>query len=259
MKIWSLALVQGITEAFPISSSAHTALLFGMQAITQGMDAILHLGSFLSLCLYFYKEILAMITGFFHILQKKPSPERHLFKVILVATLPCGLVGLVLHTLSLRPHGPCITSLSLCLFGGVLYMVDRLQKYKKAASLNAIPMAHAVTLGLFQVLSLVPGVSRLGICMIAGRLLGYDIPSATRMGFIMGIPVMASASLVHIPLFIHQHIPCAQLIQISVATLVINLPMIHFFLFWTRHFSIAPIALYRIMLGIFLFYRQCFC
>jgi undecaprenyl-diphosphatase len=168
--ILPLALVQGITEAFPISSSAHIALFFGLQTMTPGMDAVLHLGSFLSLCLYFYKDILKMIMGGVHFLQRKASPENHLFKVIIVTTLPCGVVGLMLHALSLRPNHPCITAFSLCFFGGVLYGMDRLQNQKKAMSLETIPMAHAVALGLGQILSLVPGVSRLGMCMIAGRL-----------------------------------------------------------------------------------------
>ena len=255
MKHLDLALVQGITEAFPISSSAHLSLFSGGQKMAPGLDAILHLGSFFALCLYFHKDILKMCVGLTHAFQRKPSPARHLFYSMVLTTLPCGLMGLAMHKASLRPASPFVMAFSMCFFGGALYTVDRLQDKKMDVSPDAIPLRHAITLGMFQVLSLVPGVSRLGICLIAGRLLGYRIACAARIGFLMGIPVMASASLLHIPLFLNQSTTPLSLVQLSGVTMLINLPMIHLFLYWTRHFSIAPLALYRVILGLFLLWK----
>jgi undecaprenyl-diphosphatase len=259
MKFLKLVFVQGLTEAFPISSSAHIAFFLGIRSIDQGIDALLHLGSLLSLCAYFYQDVGSMLKGFLHVIQSKKSSARHLFNVIIATTVPCCVTGFVLHILSARPHGSCITAFSLCFFGIVLYGVDRYQQQKKDLSLYTIPINHALVIGFVQTLSLIPGVSRLGICIIAGRLLGYSMASAARTSFVMGIPVMACASLLHIPQIVHHHISWSHFIDVTFVTMVINLPMIYVFLQWTCRYSIAPIALYRIGFGLLIFYQKCLC
>ena len=253
---WS-AVVQGISEAFPISSHAH--LVFFSHEIGwkmgAGAGAALHLGSWLALCVILRQEVRMMFQGFWDFFQGRSTKERRFFSLMVLSTLPVVLVGWMLHMTQSTGlfQDPRIIGGMTILFGIFLYGADRWNPHKNHTLLG-LPYGAGLWIGLFQSLALVPGVSRLGICMTAGRLLGYSLPTATRFGLLLGLFSLPAAFVLERTAMMG--LPFASLVTMVSVTFTLTLFCLIFFLFWVRRFPLWPVILYRILMGILLLWKM---
>jgi undecaprenyl-diphosphatase len=184
-----LGIVQGITEFFPVSSTAHLILFpwffkWGGDLDTLTFDVALHAGTLLSLVLCFWRDWVEMLTS-----------NRRLFYLIIIASIPAGVAGFFLNDIieeSLR--SPYIISIALIVGGFVMLLSERMFKHR---SLENVKLPDAVVIGFSQALALIPGVSRSGITISAGLFRGLDRSSSARFSFLLSTPIIAGATLLH--------------------------------------------------------------
>ena len=174
-----LAIVQGITEYLPVSSSAHLILVPAiMDWKDQGlmMDIAAHGGSLLAVMWYFKKEILELLTG----------QKNKLFIQLIIATVPLALVGvLAAGYIEENLRSPTIIAISSIVFGVILFLSEKLAK-----SNNEITTKNAFLIGIGQVLALIPGASRSGVTMTTAMLQGYSKTQAAKFSFLLAIPAL---------------------------------------------------------------------
>jgi undecaprenyl-diphosphatase len=309
------AVVQGISEAFPVSSSFHVLALrqalgraadgqalgaAGLEAsglaveglAVEGLEVALHMGSLLALCVYFFKFLVDLAK---HGLAGLTSQDRSVglsaslsaslsaFGRLGASTMPAVFVGALCKVFGLDFRTPIETNLPLmagigACFGAMLYAVDRwslgghLAKsqrfghWHKAKLPKGVgqddsdwlgngflmhwwrtaPWSHVGVLAMAQAVALVPGVSRLGMCLMAGRLLGYSLGHSARIGFIMAIPVIVASTTLHVASAGAGTLFNPSFLGASLLTAVLNLGSIAIFLRLARfRYATALVALYR--------------
>lgn len=188
-----LAIVQGITEFLPISSSAHLILLHEMTGQTHdalALDVAVHLGSILAVVLYFRADVARAFAGLGQILRGRlDSAEAFLALCLIIATVPAVLGGLVLAATGWIDllRNPVVIGVTMIVFGLWLWWVHRTAPEVRAA--QEWTMKDALRMGLWQAVALVPGVSRSGITMTEARRLGFDRHSAAKLSMLMSIPI----------------------------------------------------------------------
>jgi len=197
-----LGLVQGATELLPISSSGHLILVPWLgdweylkehDAFNQTFDVSLHLGTLIAVVLYFARDLALLVSAFLRTLRRRriETDDERVAWFVAVATLPAALVGAVGEELIARRLGePWQIAILLALFGGVLWLADRRPERRQMGELS---LRAAFAVGLAQCLSLLPGVSRSGITISAGRFLGLDRDSAARFSFLLLVPITFGA------------------------------------------------------------------
>ena len=202
-----LALLQGLTEFLPISSSAHLILIpliFGFDnGINDSLffDVSLHFGTFLSVIIYFHKDWLKLIKGFFVSVKNMKAETGHekLIWYLIFATIPAGVVGVLFEDKidSVFHTGESSTLLylasSLALISFVMILSEKFSKREKAVL--DITLKHALIIGCAQALALFPGVSRSGITIAVGLLLGYKREESARFSFLLSTPIIFGAFL----------------------------------------------------------------
>ena len=194
-----LALVQGITEFLPISSSAHLILVprfLGWPDQGLSFDVAVHLGTLTAVVFYFRKELMAMwlawkgsLTG-----NRQSNADARLAWAVIIATIPAGIAGLLFKDLvevSLR--SPMVIAISTAVFGVALWVAD----LRKDTTFDEhhVSWKAALIIGAAQALALIPGTSRSGITITAGLALGMSRATAARFSFLMAVPIIALASL----------------------------------------------------------------
>lgn len=208
MKLWFaifLGLVQGATEFLPVSSSGHLSIfqnVFGMENMEQShlfFDVLLHLGTLVSVCIVYRKDIAGLIKAFFSLFRrgesgavKHRSSIRFLF-LIIVATLPLVVVVFVKEYVEKLYYNITFIGLALIVTGLLLFISDRVIKGKKNEK-NAT-MLNAMFVGIAQAIAIVPGLSRSGTTITAGLFQGFDREFAVRFSFIMSIPAILGANI----------------------------------------------------------------
>lgn len=190
-----LGIVQGLSEFLPISSSGHLAVvpwLFGWTELTanpalnQTFDVALHVGTFVGAFAYFWRDIWSFVV----------RPERRrMGLLLLLATIPAGLVGLAVKE-TVADGREWLIGVMLIVFGLVLWWADRLPERRVAEGPGGFGARDAVIMGLAQAAALQPGVSRSGVTISAGRWLGFGRADAARLSFLMSLPVIFGAGLV---------------------------------------------------------------
>lgn len=191
--LFILAIVQGITEFLPISSSAHLVLLHevgGPSGDALALDVAVHLGSIVAVILYFRHDVAAAVIGIRPAIRGRlESYEARLALGLAIATVPALVFGVVLQLTGWVHHLRDITVIGwmMIVFGAFLYAAHRFMPEARGATEWRI--RDAVIMGLWQAVALVPGVSRSGITMTAGRLLGFDRHSAAKVALLMSIPI----------------------------------------------------------------------
>src|SRR6266508_2356242 len=193
-----LGIVQGLTEFLPISSSAHLVLvpwLLGWPPHSLAFDAALHLGTLLALLLYFWRQWLgigrALLAGLGSA-DARQDPNYILGWLLILGSLPAAVTGLVAEKAiesALRQPQPI--AMLLIVFGLLLLAAERLGPRQR--SISDMTLADALLIGLAQALALAPGVSRSGVTMTAGLLLGLDRTAAARFSFLMSMPLVLAA------------------------------------------------------------------
>ena len=238
-----LSLIQGVTEFLPISSSSHLILfskLTNFQNQSLSLDVSLHIGSFLAVITFFYKDLIKFIKN------------KELFIKILISSLPVMILGFLLVQTDLISELRNIKVIGwmTLLFGVLLYISDKFNMHKNIES--DFTYRSALIIGFFQMISLVPGVSRSGITITAARLLKFNRYDAAKISFLLSIPTLAVVSIFGI-----KNIVSAENMNISFLNLfsillsfVFSLITIKFFLQYIKSFSLDIFVIYRVILGI---------
>ena len=258
MQAITLGLVQGLTELLPVSSSAHLALtpyLLGWQDPGLSFDVALHLGTLLALMWYFRAEWVDMSRSALQIARTRQVTTVHERRLVylVVATIPAGIGGLLLNDLAKTTfRSPYIIGTTLVVLGGLLWAID---KYSvRSRHIEEITMRDAVIVGCAQVLALVPGVSRSGSTITAGRLLHLDRPSAARFSFLMSMPITLAAVVKEAPNALQTEGLSMPLVYGIAAAAVSSWLAITVLLRYVSKHSFGVFALYRVLLAAVVFY-----
>ena len=197
-----LGIVQGATELLPVSSSGHLILVPWLGDWTfleehddfnQTFDVALHLGTMLAVVGYFARDLWAMVLAFLRTLRTRrlETPDERLAWIVLIATIPAGIVGLALEdTITAHLGEPWQIAIFLAVFALVLWLVDRRPAAREAHELS---LREGLVVGVAQALALMPGVSRSGITITAGRLFRLDRDAAARLSFLLLVPTVLGA------------------------------------------------------------------
>lgn len=251
-----LAIVQGITEFLPISSSGHLILIPVFSGWPdQGLvtDVMVHVGSLFAIIVYFWRDVLSLFKGVWHLIHLKFTKEARLVVFIALATIPAVIVGLIFKTTGFldRIRGIEIVAWNAIIFGIILYLADRFGlRLHKMADMRLGP---ALIIGFAQALALVPGTSRSGITITAARALGFERAEAARFSFLLGIPAISGAGLLTV-LDLHDQglsIPPDAILAAGL-TFFSAIASIAFLMMVVRRMSFLPFVLYRLALGSFL-------
>ena len=260
LEVIVLGLVQGLTEFLPVSSTAHLALvpwLFGWPDPGLGFDIALHVGTLGAILVYFYRDWVQIVAqGFGMQVEGEPALKRNrmLLWLMAAATIPVGLFGYIFKKQAETTwRNPDVIAAMLIGVGIILWICDRVGRHQK--DLGHLTPLDALSIGLAQALSIVPGTSRSGITISAGLLRNLDRPSAARFSFLLSTPAIAAAALKDF-YDINKHeggIPHDMRIPFIVGILVsgvTGLVVIHFFLEFLRRRSLNVFVAYRIVFGI---------
>jgi undecaprenyl-diphosphatase len=192
-----MGVIQGLSEFLPISSSAHLALtpwLLGWPAPGLAFDVALHLGTLIALVWFFWQEWITLAKAFFSILRKRrleTESERRVAFVV-VATIPGALAGFLLQDYAKTIfRTPALTGTMLIVMGAVLWLVDRSAKQERG--ITTMTWRDAILVGLAQMFAIVPGVSRSGSTITAGRAVGMTREAAAVFSFLLSLPIITAA------------------------------------------------------------------
>ena len=254
-----LALIQGITEFLPISSSGHLLLpaeLFGWVSQGLAFDVAVHVGSLLAVMIYFRQTIKTLIADWFQSLaQKQTVGDSKLAWAVLFGTIPVGLAGLLFGDLvetSLR--SPLVIATTTVVFGLLLGWAD--WRGKRIRSENKLNWFDVLFIGIAQAIALIPGTSRSGITITAGLMLGLTREAAARFSFLLSIPVIVLAGglkiieLIESQLVIDWFSLCAGALFSAVSAYL----CIFLFLKMLDRIGMWPFVIYRLVLGAILFW-----
>ncbi|MEK7401747.1 MAG: undecaprenyl-diphosphate phosphatase [Gemmatimonadota bacterium] len=248
-----LGVLQGLSEFLPISSSAHLTLapwLFGWPDPGLDVDVALHLGTLVALVWFFWQEWMMLAKAGFLILKKRrieTDLEKRLMFVA-VATVPGAAAGYLLKSYAETTlRNPVIIGIALIVMGAVLWMVDRAATQSRA--LKDLTWTDAVLIGLAQMFALVPGVSRSGATITAGRALRLTREGAAVFSFLMSLPITLAAVIVETPKAIQQHGFSAPLIVGVIASAVSGWLAISVLLKFVARHSYGVFAAYRFVFG----------
>jgi len=249
-----LGLVQGLTELLPISSSAHLALapyLLGWRDPGLAFDGALHLGTLLALLWYFRREWIEMARSAWRMARTRDWSgvhERRLLYLVL-ATIPAGIGGLLLQELAETVfRSPVVIAVALAVMGVALWAADRWSV--RARALEEVTARDALLVGCAQVLALIPGVSRSGSTITAGRLLRLDRPTAARFSFLMSMPITLAAVVLKVPEALRTHGWSPALLAGVAAAAVSSWVAIEVLLRYVSKHSFGVFAAYRLLLAV---------
>ncbi len=254
LQIVVLALVQGITEFLPVSSSGHLALVPMLTDWPdQGlkMDVAMHVGTLLAVMLYFWRDLGQLVVGLGHVLTVRGGPSSRLFLHLVLATVPVVAAGILFRDAieaSLRSLE--VIAWATLGFGLLLGIADRLGLTVRR--IEHMRWADALVIGLAQALALIPGTSRSGITMTAARMLGYERVEAARFSMLMSIPTIAAAgTLVGVDLVRADDWTVTREALVAAGlSMVAALLAVAVMMAWLRRAGFMPFVLYRIALGL---------
>ena len=250
-----LGIIQGITELLPISSSSHLFLIpwiFRWDSSAQfniefeAFDVALHAGTLLAIGIFFFKDWINLIkSGFNQITKKTNTKEGKMFWYIVIATIPGGLIGLVLDKfVEGYLKQPLIIGIALSIMGILLYIVDK--KAKSKTNYEDMNFKQTFLIGLSQSLAFIPGVSRSGVTMTVGRMLGVKREAAARYSFMLSAPIVLAATIYKFKDF---NFNLSFIIGI-ITSFIVGIIVIKFLLEYLKKGSFKIFAIYRVIIGI---------
>ncbi|WOX06043.1 undecaprenyl-diphosphate phosphatase [Microbulbifer pacificus] len=248
-----LALIQGVTEFLPISSSAHLILpnqVLGWPDQGLAFDVAVHFGSLMAVLLYFRKEVWQLICdGLGGFKTGQFTDEGRLAWLIVLATIPAGLAGLVFKDfIETHLRSSAVIATTTIVFGLLLWWSDVYGKRRD--DIGKLDWKKALMIGVAQAVALIPGTSRSGITMTAGLMLGMKREAAARFSFLMSIPVIAlSALLLTFELLDTESVPWDSIFLGVVLSGISAYLCIHYFMQFISRTGMAPFAIYRLLLG----------
>lgn len=242
-----LGIVQGLTELLPISSSAHLFLIPWVMNwnIPESFDVALHFGTLLAIGIFFFKDWIALLKGGLKRLKGEKSIEGRMFWYIVFATIPGGIIGFLLdHYAQDLLTNPIVIAAALIIMGIILYVADKLAKSE--TKYEDMTLKQTFLIGLSQALAFIPGVSRSGVTMTAGRILGVERESVAKYSFMLSAPIVLGATVYKLKDFIFD-IP---FVVGVIASFLVGIFVIKFLLEYLKKGSFKIFAVYRIILGI---------
>jgi undecaprenyl-diphosphatase len=255
-----LAIVQGVTEFLPISSSGHLVLTWELldtlgangvgDAERLDLDIAAHVGTLMAVCLYFRRDIAEMIAGLPGLLRGRPDRRGQLALFVVAASLPVVVAGYVMH--ELLPGGLrslAVVAWANILFALVLWLADRVGASRCDA--ESLGLGRALLIGLAQILALVPGTSRSGVTMTAGRFLGLTRPQAARFAMLLAIPAIAGAGvLAGFDLAASGDLSLGHdAVVVALLSFLAALAAIALLMRWLARASFTPFVVYRLLFG----------
>lgn len=194
-----VAVIQGITEFLPVSSSGHLILLPNLTGMTdqgQAIDVAVHVGTLAAVVIYFWRDVAVGLGGLPRLMRGRvDTPGAKLALLLIVSTIPVIVAGLILKVTGLSDamRSVAVIGWTMLVFGIVLYWADQKGPVEKTA--EDWTMGDAIKMGLWQVLALIPGTSRSGITITGARMMGYARTDAARLSMLMSIPTIVASGL----------------------------------------------------------------
>lgn len=254
-----LAVVQGVTEFLPISSSAHLILvpaLLGWPASGLAFDVAVHVGTLIAVLVFLRKELTAITLGWLRgFAAIKWEREGLLGWMLIAATIPVGLVGLVAEGLIeeyLRTA--LVIAMATMIFGLLLGWADR-HGESQSVGIESMSFRHAVLVGFAQVLALIPGTSRSGVTMTALLALGYGRVAAAKFSFLLAVPTILLPGLLKTSDLVNSNNP-VDLAPLTIGVIVsalVALVSMHWFIALVTRVGMKPFVIYRILLAALIF------
>ena len=250
-----LGIVQGLTEFLPVSSSAHLNIfpwIFNWEKISESFDVALHLGTLLAILLFFYKDWIRLIKGGYNqVIKKKHTTDGRMFWYIVFATIPAGVLSLILDKISDKLIGDnlntkmFVIAIALIIMGILLYIIDK--KSNSDIKYEQMSFKNSMLIGLSQAIAAAfPGVSRSGITMTVARYLGLDRESSAKYSFLLGAPITLAAVIFDLnkftfglPFFIG-----------VIASFIVGILVIKFLLNYLKKGDFKIFAIYRVIIGL---------
>lgn len=254
-----LGIIQGATEFLPISSSGHTLLVPSLLRMPEpglSLIAIAHQGTLLAVLIYFWRDLWAIARGVLKGIQTgRPlaSDESRLGWYIVAGSIPAAVAGLTLEDFFESVFGePVFAAAFLLATAGLLVVAERLYSgHKELAEMKAV---DAIIVGLFQMLALLPGISRSGSTITGGLWRGLDRATSARFSFLLGIPAILGAGMLALLDIFEASNVTAQAPAYTATFLAAGISgyaCIHFLLTWLRQHSLYPFAAYCATFGLF--------
>ncbi len=258
LHLFLVAVIQGLTEFLPISSSAHLILLPKLTGLTdqgQNIDIAVHIGTLGAVVLYFWKDVWFGLTGLPRLFRGKIDTKQAYFAYcLIIATIPVIIVGLILKVTGLEDamRSIAVIGWAMLIFGLVLYWFD--QKSPTTRTDDSWNVRDAIIMGLCQVIALIPGTSRSGITITGGRALGFAREDAARLSMMMSIPtILAAGTLTGIDVASTMDAALARDIAIAaVFAFVSALLALSLMMRLLHSVSFTPYVIYRVVLGVLL-------
>ena len=245
IEVLILSAIQGISEFLPISSSAHLILVSSLYEFKNSsllIDISLHLGSLFAIIYYFREDLLNVRSN------------KRLLGLIIIGSIPLIIVGYVLYSTGIiyNLRNIKVIAWTTLVFGIILYIADK-NRFDKKISSN-LNLQSILFISLFQVLSLVPGVSRAGITITAARILKFNRLDSGKISFLLSIPALAGASFLGLKDVFTQSIEFNYLVIIAILTsFIFSFVTVKFFLIYINKFSMNAFVIYRIIIALILF------
>ena len=244
IEILILSAIQGISEFLPISSSAHLIIvssLYNLKASSLLIDISLHLGSLLAIIFFFRKDLFDI------------KNNQKLLKLIIIGSIPLIIFGYILHSTELIHllRNIKVIAWTTLIFAIFLYFSDQKKIYKNISS--NLNIKSIVFIGMFQILALIPGVSRAGITITAARLLSFNRVDSGKISFLLSIPALAGASFLGLKDIPNESIEINLLVIIAIIlSFLFSYLTVKFFLRYLNRFSLNIFVIYRITIALIL-------
>lgn len=254
LQIIVLALIQGLTEFVPISSSAHLILpsqLLGWEDQGLAFDVAVHVGSLLAVLFYFRKEVFGLLNGWLSTgFSKTPSEDGKLAWYIIIATLPAVVFGFLLNDwIEAHLRSTMVIAVTTIGFGVLLGLSDRIKNNRYEMAQLTIMMV--LVIGFSQALALIPGTSRSGITITAALFLGLHRVDAARFSFLLSIPLIVAAGSYQTLKLVQGSLPVnwGDMALGVILSAISAWVCIHFFLVFISRIGMMPFVVYRLLLG----------
>ncbi len=245
IEVLILSAIQGISEFLPISSSAHLILvssLYEFKSSSLLIDISLHLGSLVAIVYYFKEELLNI------------NKNKRLISFIIIGSIPLIIFGYILYTTGLIYSLRKIETIAwtTLIFAIVLYISDK-SRFDKKISTN-LNIQSILFIGIMQILSLIPGVSRAGITITAARILKFNRVDSSKISFLLSIPALAGASVLSLKDIFYQPMEFNYLVIIAIiSSFIFSFLTVKYFLIFINKFSMNAFVIYRIIIALVLF------
>ena len=253
-----LGIVEGLTEFLPVSSTGHLTIaekIMGLKVDDAGVTAytaVIQMGAIVAAIVFFLKDIVAMVTGFFRGLADAEARRHHDFRMavnVILGTIPIAIVGVAAKPI-IEGDLRSLWWVGAALVAWSAVMVYAERRARQDRGENSVGVKDAVLIGLAQCIALIPGVSRSGATISAGLLRGLDRVAATRLSFFLGIPALLAAGLLESKKIPGSGIGVGETVVGTVVSFVVAYAAVAWLLRFVAGHSIVAFVPYRVFVGL---------